>query len=42
MEEGIKESYEFIVLGSIMFIPGSYHTFIAIMACKGVEGYTYD
>lgn len=37
----IAESYEKMLLGMIMFIPGSYHTFMAIMACKGEEGYTY-
>jgi hypothetical protein len=42
MENGFKESYEFFILGSILFIPGSYHTFIAVMAYRQVEGYTFD
>ncbi len=42
LEAGISGSYEFFLLGSILFIPGSYHTFIAFMACKKVPGYTFD
>ena len=42
MEEGISGSYELFILGSILFIPGSYHTFIAMMACRRVPGYTFD
>ncbi len=41
-EEGIWESYELFLLGSILFIPGSYHTFIAMMACRRVPGYSFD
>ena len=37
-----QSAWEFFVLGSILFIPGSYHTFIAIMACKKVPGYEFD
>lgn len=42
MDEGFYNAYEFFILGSILFIPGSYHTFIAFMACRKVEGYTFD
>lgn len=42
LEEGIAGSYELFILGSIMFIPGSYHSFIALMAQQRVEGYSYD
>lgn len=42
LEEGLKESYELLILGGILFIPGSYHTFIAFMAFRMVEGYTFD
>ena len=38
----LSESYEFILLGLIMFIPGSYHTFLLIQILRGVEGYDYD
>ena len=38
----ITESYEKILLGLIMFIPGSYHTFLAFMACRNVRGWDYD
>ena len=42
LEEGIANSYEFLLLGSILFIPGSYHSFIAWMAFRQIEGYTFD
>ncbi len=42
MDEGIYKSYELFILGSILFIPGSYHVFIALMACKRVPGYSYS
>ena len=40
--EGISGTYEFFLLGAIMFIPGSYHSFIAAMAFRGAEGYSFD
>ena len=42
MELGIAESYEKFLLGFIMFIPGSYHSFIAFMALTGASGYDYQ
>jgi hypothetical protein len=42
MTGSISESYEKILLGLIMFIPGSYHSFLAVMACKKTEGWNYD
>ena len=36
------QPYEKILLGLLLFIPGSYHTAIAILACFGLDGYTYD
>ena len=39
---GIKESYEKFILGFILFIPGSYHTFIALGTLTGMQGYNYD
>ena len=42
MEVGFKESYELFLLGGILFIPGSYHTFVAFMAFRQVDGYTFD
>ena len=42
LESGIWDSYEFFLLGCIMFIPGSYHTFLAMMAFRQVPGYNYD
>ena len=41
-EAGISGSYEFFLLGGIMFIPGSYHSFLALMAARGVAGYSFD
>ena len=37
-----QEPYEKLLLGSILFIPGSFHTFIAMMACLNKEGYSYQ
>jgi hypothetical protein len=31
-----------IVIGSLMFIPGSYHTFLAYHAWKGTPGYSFN
>ena len=42
MDAGISGSYEFFLLGSIMFIPGSYHSFLAFMACRRMPGYSFD
>lgn len=36
------QPYELLILGFLLFIPGSYHTWIAFMACCEREGYTYD
>ena len=33
---------ERFVLGGILFIPGSYHSFLAVMALRGVAGYDYE
>lgn len=42
LEDGdIKKHYEFLLLGLITFIPGSYHTLIAFMACRGAKGWSY-
>ncbi|CAI2384454.1 unnamed protein product [Moneuplotes crassus] len=38
----LSECYEFLLLGLIMFIPGSYHTFLLIQILRGVPEYTYD
>ena len=37
-----QEPYEKLILGAILFIPGSFHTFIAMMACLDKEGYSYQ
>ncbi|GAB1603932.1 transmembrane protein 230-like isoform X1 [Argonauta hians] len=31
-----------LILGSLMFIPGSYHVMIAYYAYKGYDGYSFD
>ena len=28
-------------MGFILFVPGSYHTVVAIMACKKMDGYSF-
>ena len=38
----IMESYEKLIIGFIMFIPGSYHSFLAFMVFRGMEGYNYE
>ena len=42
LETGATEAWEKIILGSILFIPGSFHSFLAFMAIKGVDGYDYE
>ena len=37
-----QEAYEKIVLGCILFIPGSFHSFLAFQALRGVEGWDYE
>ena len=34
-DERPPAAYEKIILGLILFIPGSYHTVLALMACLG-------
>ena len=41
LTQGISEAYEKLILGSILFIPGSYHTLLAVQALRGVEGWDY-
>ena len=42
LDEGLYQSYELLLLGAMLFIPGSYHTFIAVQAFRKVPGYTYE
>ena len=35
------QPYEELLLGAILFIPGSYHTFLAIMAFFEQDGFDY-
>ena len=41
-EKGDTEAYEKLILGFILFIPGSFHTFLAVQALRGAEGYDYE
>lgn len=42
-EEGsFANCYEHFIMGSILFIPGSYHTVCAFMALRGYEGWDYE
>lgn len=42
VESRPAQPYEFMILGFLLFIPGSYHTWIALMACCETPGYTYN
>ena len=43
IEDGIDSKFwEFLVLGMIMFIPGSYYSVIILRIALGHEGYKYD
>jgi hypothetical protein len=42
LDQGFLNSYEFFLLGGILFIPGSYHVFVALMACRKMPGYSYS
>ena len=33
---------ERLILGGILFIPGSYHSFLAFMVLRGAQGYDYQ
>ena len=38
----VTEVWEKLILGFILFIPGSFHTFLAIQALRGVPGWDYQ
>mmetsp|Transcript_103987 Transcript_103987/g.143832 ORF Transcript_103987/g.143832 Transcript_103987/m.143832 type:complete len:85 (+) Transcript_103987:192-446(+) len=42
MNKGLSEAYEKFILGILVFIPGSYHTFMAFMAWRQHEGYSFE
>ena len=42
MEKGGQEAWEKILLGSILWIPGSFHSFLAVQALRGAPGYNYE
>lgn len=31
-----------MIIGSLMFIPGSYHTYLAVQAWRRAPGYSYN
>ena len=33
---------ERLCIGAILFIPGSYHSFLAFMALRGIKGWDYE
>lgn len=37
-----QQSLSFLIIGSIMFLPGSYVIYIAVMSLLGYEGYSLD
>lgn len=40
--EWVAKGRPFIILGSLMFIPGFYHVRLAYYAWKGYEGYDFE
>lgn len=41
MNTGFMDAYEKWILGSLLFIPGSYHSVLAVQALRGVPGWDY-
>mmetsp|Transcript_91114 Transcript_91114/g.262756 ORF Transcript_91114/g.262756 Transcript_91114/m.262756 type:complete len:96 (+) Transcript_91114:89-376(+) len=41
-KDGIMEAAPLLTLGTLCFIPGSYHTFLFIQIFRKVPGYTFD
>lgn len=37
-----SEALPLFMLGALLFIPGSYHSFIFLMIFRKVPGYSYD
>ncbi|XP_029644814.1 transmembrane protein 230 isoform X1 [Octopus sinensis] len=40
--EYADRTWPLLILGALMFIPGSYHVMIAYYAYKGYEGYSFE
>ena len=38
----ITHGYEKLIIGSILFVPGAYHTLLAVQALRGVSGWDYS
>ncbi|XP_069343681.1 transmembrane protein 230-like [Eulemur rufifrons] len=41
-EVGAHRAVPVLVIGMLVFLPGSYHLFIAYGAYRGCQGYSYD
>ncbi|KAF2359236.1 Protein of unknown function DUF872 transmembrane [Trinorchestia longiramus] len=41
-EQYSDRTWPLIILGAIMFIPGSYHSYICYYAFKGYDGYSFE
>ena len=37
-----SQTLEYFILGFLLFIPGSYHTFLTVMTWLNKEGYSYS
>lgn len=38
----LGDSFMYLLLGVLVFIPGSYHLFLFMQAARGVPGYRFD
>lgn len=38
----LSEAFVYALLGTLVFIPGSYHLFVYVQLLRKVPGYTYD
>jgi len=40
--QGVEKSYPLFIIGSLMFVPGSYHTLLAYQAWYKVPGWEFE
>ena len=42
LPDAFDRGYPLVILGAILFIPGSYNTYTAYWAWRGAEGYSFS